>query len=140
MIEHADGVVGLALSVAALVGVVFSWLKWVRPKYRSGVGQVVAVRDSILGRDAIYDSITGREIEPELPGIGRRMSHQEQQMEVLTDAVAKIAQSTSRLDEIDHRVKVLEDARVERVVAQAESAQAWRAIANAQESDTPTDQ
>lgn len=135
MIEGTNEAVALALGVAALLGVLVGWVRWVRPKIRRGRREVTAVRDAILGRDAITDSITGKEIEPALPGMGVRMAQQEQQMAIITDAVAKIADSHLRLESLESRVKVLEDARVERVVTQVESAQAWRAIANAHDAD-----
>lgn len=133
MIEGTNEAVALALGITALLGVFVGWVRWVRPKIRNGRREVVAVRDAILGRDAIHDSITGKEIEPALPGMGVRMAHQEQQMQILTEAVAKIADSHLALENLEKRVKVLEDARMERVVSRAESANAWRAIAAAHE-------
>lgn len=140
VIENAGDAVGLALAVIALVSAVIGWLRWVRPKIHRGKREVTAVRDAILGRDPIVDSITGEEIEPALPGMGVRMAHQEQQsrdqqlqMQILTDAVSKLAESHTRLDAIENRVKVLEDSAIERVVARAEAAHAWRAMAAAAE-------
>lgn len=85
-------------------------------------------RDALLGRDAVVDTITGEERVPALPGIGVRMAHQEQQMELLTEAVAKLASTHTRLENHETRILKLEEAAVERVVTRAESAAAWRAM------------
>jgi hypothetical protein len=49
-------------------------------------------------------------------------------MGVLTDAVAKLADSSLRLDDHEGRLKRLEEGVVERVVTRAESTAAWRAV------------
>ena len=137
-LDNTDRVVGLLVAVCTLLGLVVGWVRWVRPKIHNGRREVVAVRDAILGRDAIADSITGKEIAPAVPGMGVRMAHQEAQMQALTDVVARLADSQSRFDNLetltgDHavRIKALEDAVVERVVTKVESAQAWRAMEEA---------
>ena len=135
LVDSTNGMITLTLGFVALAGVVLGWLRWVRPKIHRGRKEVVAVRDAILGREAITDSVTGKEIAPALPGMGVRMAHQESQMALLTDAVAKIADSHGRLESLEDRVKALEEASVERIVTRAESAQAWRAIAAVHESD-----
>ena len=135
-------VVALAVSVAALIGVAVTWLRWVRPRIRRFFRQTTAVRDAILGREPIVDSITGKEIEPALPGLGVRMATTEQNVQAIAEGLAKIAEAQvnqqhleERVDRLeqdhDRRLKALEDARLERVVARAESANAWRAIAAA---------
>lgn len=125
----------LALGIVALLSVLVGWLKVVRPMLRSVMRQVIAARDSLLGRDAIVDSITGEERVPALPGIGARMSHQEQQMELLAVTVTKLVDQQThqmkleqRVDGLDSRVKQLEEQVIERVAAKAESIQAWRAV------------
>lgn len=136
--DSADRAAGLVLTLIGIIAAVVAWLRWVRPKLRRGTEEVVAVRDAILGREALRDSITGREIQPALPGMGVRMAHQEEQsrdqraqLQILTDAVTKIADSHELLNNIERRVAALEDAAVERVVTKVESAEAWRAIAAA---------
>ena len=116
------------VGVMTFGAMVFGFLRWVRPLARQVFRDLNSARDSIVGRDAVHDSITGKEIAPALPGIGVRMATTEQQMTVLTEAVAKIADSSARLDEHDARLKHLEEAAVERVVARAESTAAWRAV------------
>lgn len=128
MLDSANAVVTLVAGVLLILGAIGSWVKWGRPRFRSAVRELVKFRDSVNGRDPIIDSITGKQIEPAVPGIGVRMEHQEQQMQLLTDAVAKIANSHERLERLEGRVSVLENAAVERVVNRVESAQAYAAI------------
>lgn len=127
--------VELALALLTLLGIVVGWLKVVRPRIHSASRQVVAARDAVLGRDAIVDSITGEERAPALPGIGARMAHQEQQMELLAITVTKLVDQQAhqlkleqRVDDHDNRLKQLEDQVIERVAAKAESVSAWRAV------------
>jgi septation ring formation regulator EzrA len=96
-------------SIAAVLVVIVTFLKWVRPKIRRTKSDVVAARDSILGREAVVDTITGETIREALPGIGVRMANNEAQMERLTNAVATIAQSHLHMDSIARRVTQVED-------------------------------
>jgi hypothetical protein len=128
--------VGGLTILATLVG---CYVRWARPGFRQARSDFIAARDSIVGRDAVVDSITGRELSPALPGVGVRLDRQEQQMDLLTGAVSKIADSHVRLEDHEHRIMQLEAAAVERVVARAESAQAWRAMEKAMDSPPPED-
>lgn len=135
-LEQTNALIGLGIGAATLLGIVIGWMKWVRPRIRKGVDQVTGVRDAILGREAIVDSITGKELAPALPGMGVRMAQQEavsklqqEQMTLLTDAVAKLANTHQRLDDHDRRLNALEAAAIERVATKAESVAAWRAVA-----------
>lgn len=92
-------------------------------------------RDAILGREEQYDSITREVVVPALPGIGVRMANQETQMSEMTRAVTQLAETHTQMAEVraevkelNGRVVKLEEAAVERVVAKAESAAAWRAM------------
>lgn len=123
------------LGLCALAGVAAGFLKWVWPLFKAFAQDLTSARDSIVGRAAVHDSITGRTVSPELPGIGVRMANQEVQMGELTRAVADLAKSHVRLDDLDGRVRAqnirlvaLEEAAVERVVSRAESAAAWRVV------------
>lgn len=143
--------VAAVTAVLALAGVIGGYLKWLRPRWRRVIEQLVAIRDSILGRDAIRDSITGRVIEQPLPGMGVRMDHQERQMTLLARTVDKLADAQNelakavaqqvehgkRLDDHEDRIGKLETAAVERIVARQESAQAWRAVEAAVNASSP---
>jgi hypothetical protein len=130
-----DATTRLIVGIGGAVAVLATWLAWLRPRYKKSKADAAAIRDAILGRDAVKDSITGKELAPPLPGIGQRMATQETQMAEITTAVAQIAATHLQLarmdqaiDEHEERIKALEDAAVERVVTKAESAAAWRAM------------
>lgn len=137
----AESIILTAAVIAALAALwkygLKAWRAW-----RIARAKVTAVGDAILGREAVVDTITGKEIVPPLPGIGVRMAHQEQQMEAITAAVTRLASQHEALKDHESRISRLEDAAVERVVAKAESAAAWgavEAIAKAQPPDEITD-
>lgn len=100
-----------------------AWRAW-----RAARVKVTAVGDAILGREAVVDTITGKEIAPALPGMGVRMAHQEQQMEAITAAVTRLATQHEALRDHETRIARLEQAAVERVVTKAESTAAWNAV------------
>lgn len=134
--EIGTGLVAVAAAIGALALLGKYALKgwrWQRAFSR----KATAVADSILGRDAVVDSITGKEIAPALPGMGVRMAHQEQQMEAITVAVTKLASQQEYLVDHERRIKALEDQAVERVVTRAESAAAWRAVEAVAKNDPP---
>lgn len=128
LIANADLLSKLLASLLAVLTAAFAFFKWVRPRLQRVVSDVRAGRDALVGRDAVHDSITGRVISPELPGIGVRMATTETQMTLLTDAVAKIADSHVLLEDHGRRIKALEAGSVERVAARVESTSAWRAV------------
>lgn len=128
-----------ALAVGAVVSLVAGWLRWVRPRYRRARAEVTGIRDSILGRDAIVDSITGREIEPALPGVGLRLAAQEERLGTLAEAFASLANSHAMLDDHETRIQALEVASVERIVSRAESAAGWRAMEEAIKAEPDAD-
>lgn len=138
-LSTAESLWAILASLVVVVSALIAFVKWIRPKYNRGKSDVVAIRDSMLGREEVRDSITGHVISPALPGIGVRMDSQERQMAVITEAVAKIADSHLRLEqhdsqisELNNRVSKLEQSTVERIVARAESTAAFRAIEAAQ--------
>jgi hypothetical protein len=125
----------LVIVVGSALAVVAGWWRWVRPRWRAFRSKTTAALDSLVGRPAVVDTITGEERIPALPGIGVRMDMQEKQMASLTDTVAtlaKVVEHQSRLDGIseDHekRITALEAARVEQALARKESTAAYRAI------------
>lgn len=127
--------IALAATVVGLVTALAGWWRWVHPRIESTKKDGAAMRDAILGREPVVDSITGRELAPALPGIGVRMAHQEDQMRLLTDAVSKIADSHQRLEHVEKRVDEiaidvadLKAGTLERIMARAESTQAWSAV------------
>lgn len=97
-----------AILTAAAAILVVARAVWKRMEHWSATATKVS--DVLLGREAIYDSITGEEISPALPGIGNRMSTQEEQMELLTKAVSTLSQNHTRIDDHERRIQALEDA------------------------------
>jgi hypothetical protein len=137
-ISDADLLSKLLATVIAILTATFGFFRWVRPRVKQAASDIQAGRDALIGRDAIYDSITGKELVPALPGIGVRMSTNEAQLSDLVGAVSKLADNDHRLTEVEERVKRLEAGVVERVVTKAESLQAWRAV-EAVANGTPPD-
>jgi hypothetical protein len=127
-ISDADLLSKLLATLVGLMTAVFAFFRWVRPRVKRAASDIQAGRDALIGREAIYDSITGKELVPALPGIGVRMSTNEAQLTVLADAVAKLADNHDRLNDHEARIKHLEEGLVERVVTRAESTAAWRAV------------
>lgn len=106
------------IALAGAVGVVVAFMRWVRPRLRSWGADIRAGRDALVGREAIIDSITGKELVPALPGMGVRMDSNERQLATLTEAVTALALSTVRLDDHERRLAVLEQASSPTVVVQ----------------------
>jgi hypothetical protein len=132
------------ITLGAVCGVIAAFLKWVRPKWRNARAKWIRMVDSIAGRDAIIDSITGEEKVPALPGIGVRMAAVERHGEMLAVAVQKLVDQQvhqekmeRRVDEIEGRVEKLELGTAERVVTKVESIAAYRAMEQALNSDPP---
>ncbi len=128
LLSNFDALTTSLVGAFAFLAAVAGFFRWVRPGVRALVKDFRAGRDALVGRDAIHDTITGREIVPALPGIGVRMDTTENQMKQLATALATLVDNSHRLDDLEPRVTKLEEAAVERVVARAESASAWRAI------------
>lgn len=137
---HATQVIDAAVGLATLLVIVFGWVRFVRPRLAKATAEVTAVRDSILGRDEIRDSITGRVLAPSLDGMGVRQERTEDQVATLvlsqrqlTETVNRLAEQQQRLDNHEARITKLEEAAIERIVTRADSALGWaavRAVAN----------
>lgn len=135
------------LTLSAVFGVAAAVVRWFRPKWRAGKSDARAIRDTLVGRDPVVDSITGEEIKPAVPGIGVRMAHQEQQgarmeqqMSILTNAVADMASSQRRLDELEQRVTAIEQGHlVERLASRAENIHLFDALGAIAKGEDPTE-
>ena len=112
------------LLVAAAVTATGGLIKWLRPKWRKTKREVVAAKDSLLGREAKHDSITGKEVLPALPGIGQRMA-------VIENALTQLVDLHHRLDEHSERLEALERKDMERALARTESIEMLRTIETA---------
>lgn len=139
MLEQTSTLVTIASCLAAVLGAVFSWLRWIRPPVRRWIHRTGAALDTLAGREAIVDNITGKVYSEALPSIGVRMASVEGSVARLVEVIESQHQQDKRLDDHDHRIGQLENGAIERIATKAESAQAWRAMAAvAHESDPMT--
>jgi hypothetical protein len=137
---------GIVLTLATLVGLWLTHYKVVRPWWRRIKRDVVGGRDVLVGRPAIVDPVSKKEIAPPLASLGERLEvHgerlEENQAEIngtLKKVVAllesqqaqdrRLNDHEDQLAAHDDRIVNLENGVVERVVTKAESAAAFRAI------------
>ena len=139
MLEHltlAERILALVATLLGLLGVVLAYTRRIRPTVKRVIDVWSALTELLFGRPAEdRNPITGAPPVPAVLGIGPRLATVEhaqlantEQMAVLTEAVAKLADNERRLTALEGRVTILEDSRIERVVAQAESAAMWSAV------------
>lgn len=121
----------LMVAVVILLGALGGYVKWLRPKALQVSRDVRASRDALLGREAIYDSITGEPISPALPGIGHRVA-------TLELAVVQLADMKAEHRSLDQRVSRLEKAEGDRAHARTESIELLRTIEAAIQADPNT--
>lgn len=124
MTELITAIVG----VLAILGALVAFVRWVRPKWREMKHDARAGRDALLGREAVYDSITGKEITPALPGIGQRVASLEETSAATAVALTRLADTHTRIDGLEHRVSRLERGDAERTLARTESIELLRTI------------
>jgi hypothetical protein len=129
--EQILTVVGLTLTA---LGAVYGVWRRLRPAVRRGTAAV----DALVGREAIKDR-SGNVLEPAQPGLVHRVATVEEAVVEFRHVVALWTETQHTLTDHAHRIKNLEDARVERLVTQAESAHMWRAVADNNVIDEPTD-
>lgn len=87
------------LGLIALAAALLRIWRWVRrsawPWWRAVRQDMVAIRDTLLGRGPQFDSITQEETAPRLPSIGVQMANTRSQLEF----------AIGKLHEIEHEVK-----------------------------------
>jgi hypothetical protein len=142
VLTNVDQSVELVILAGAFVAVVGGWWKWMRPRIKAIGHDVRAGRDSLIGRAAIHDSITGKELVPALPSMGQRLSHYEERVDTIAEAMVALAANTADLSEqrahivdLESRVNRLEENTIERTVARAESMTAYAAMEAAIKAD-----
>jgi len=119
-----DPVTWTASAVLALVGI------GIGAFFRFGPGKVLgAVADAILGSPVIKDR-RGEVIDQGSPGLVHRVAQVEEAVVEFRHMVGLLTETQKHLANLDHRVSTLEEARVERLVTQVESAHMWRAVAD----------
>lgn len=125
---------GLTLAglLVGLIGAVYGTWR----HYRPSVKRAGAALDAIIGTEAVTDR-SGKEIEPAKPGLVHRTRTLEQTLSTLVDQDVRLKHLEDGHARNDLRLKALEDARVERLITQAESAHMWRAVADKDVEDAP---
>lgn len=117
------------LTIAALACAVIGAAYGAWRRFRPGVRRANAALDAIIGREAVTDR-SGKVIEPGQPGLVHRVATVEEAVVEIKHVVALWSETQRTLTDHASRIKALEDARVERLVSQAESAHMWRAVAD----------
>jgi hypothetical protein len=120
-----DNAVALAVAATILIGACYA--TWRR--FRPGMRRAGAALDAIIGKEAVTDR-SGQLIEPAQPGLVHRVATVEEAVVEFRHMVGLLTETQHTLTEHGARIKALEDARVERLVTQAESAHMWRAVAD----------
>lgn len=139
MIPGVSDTLQLVVLLGAAGAVLLAVLKWVRPKSREVVKDFVAGRDALVGRPAVYDSITGKEIAPALPGIGQRVTTLEEAIPAISVALTRMSDMHVRVSGVEDRVGRLERMEGERSLARTESIELLRTIDNAIKADPKED-
>jgi hypothetical protein len=147
--EAASGVITLGAVCGVLLGVI----RWCRPRFKGLRRDFIAGRDALVGRDPIFDSMTGKEIAPAVPGIGTRMANVEEAIVTIARHQTAIADLNTivadlRLNDARHDVHLarhdkdladLKLAQVERIVSRAESTQMFKTVEVALNAQPPVD-
>lgn len=136
MLDSATSViafVGLAVGAAISLGALYATL-------RRQARTMAAMADALLGHEEARDR-SGTVFQEAQPGLAARMKGMDEKLDTIIKL--ELDSRVSTLEEgqanLVGRVSVLEDARVERVVTQAESAAHWRAV-EAAHKDATADQ
>lgn len=121
-----QGVILMGLCVATLV----AFFKWLAPRVSNVREDARAIRDTLVGRPASRDSITGRPIPGTArPSIGERV-------EDLTGEVRALVENNQRLDDHEKRIERIEDAlHIDRRLDKIESVQLLRTMETAIQSE-----
>lgn len=125
-----DAWIAVIVGTCTLLGIIAGWVRWLRPRYRKARRTASAITETLVGRDAIIDPATGRELVPSQPGLGVRMAAMEEAIVRLSHMDSRVTTVEQATADNQRRITALEEARIERIVTQAESAQAWRAVAD----------
>jgi hypothetical protein len=123
---------GIILGVLGVISAVVAHYKVIRPRWRKFKGDVTSGRDVLVGRPAIIDPVTKKEIAPALASLGERLDSTQTEINgTLRDIVSLLESQRQQQrwnEAMETRVTLLESGAVERIVTKAESASAWRAV------------
>lgn len=127
-LDHANALIVFVAGVLGLLGVVAGWVKIIHPRLRNGARTWDGIKETILGRDAVIDKATGRQLVPAQPGMANRLAS-------LETTVRQIADQQVILNDHERRITDLEKGRVERVATQIENAAMWQGVASLTDAD-----
>jgi hypothetical protein len=126
------------ITLGLVIGVLMGFFKWVRPRIKNFFSDLRAIRDTLVGRPAMRDSVT----QKLLPGtallsIGDRMAVQEASLVQIAEAVETLATNTDRITRLELTVDRIEKALTdERILGKIEGVQMLRTM---ERIATPTD-
>lgn len=140
---HADTILAYVAVAGAVVtvlggGGVLGWWWRKQPQREEERARNTAVAVAILGEPAVPDR-SGAELQPARPGLVHRVGTLEEAVVEFRHTLGLLTETLKRLDEHERRLGELERARTERALAQAESAQMWRAVADRDVLDSDAD-
>lgn len=127
------------VGIVALIGAIAAFVRWGLPRYRKARSTGRKVVATLVGTEEVRDPITNQLIRPAQPGVGVQVSDLRLAVTKLVEQQAHTEALQGQFHDLDRRVTNLEEARAERFVAQAESAEMWRAVANVNDDDGPDD-
>ena len=132
--------VQIVFTVSTLAALWIGWAKYLGPRFKARWNRLVGFFQTIAGRDPIVDKITGREISPEVPPLGKQIAAINDNMAQLIEVVRSNQDAHHRIDGVESRVLVLETAEEARREVRAESTEMWRAVANKDVLDVESDE
>lgn len=103
-LDQTDTSISVLLGALALLTALLAWLRWVRPRVHSGRATWIAVRDTLVGREAQHDTITGEQTQEALPSLGVRMKNMEDAQIATKDALEHIAELIESQQDQDRRL------------------------------------
>jgi len=132
-----DDWAAVAGTASVLVAAAIGFRRRVIPWWRRVSGKFDAITETLVGREAIHDAATGKELVPAQPGLGVRIA-------TLEEGFSELAKQSHRMDTLERQmmqqgeqlqlhateIAALKRAETERIVTRAESAQMWRAVAD----------
>jgi hypothetical protein len=98
--------------------------------FRFGPGKTLgAIADALFGTPTTRDR-SGEVMEEGRPGLVHRVASVEEAVVEFRHVVGLLTETQKRIDLLENRVAIVEEARIEKLINQLESAQMWRAVAD----------
>jgi hypothetical protein len=120
----------LIISLGAACAVIAGLVRWLGPRFKSGIKTFGDFKAAVLGREAVVHPETGKELAPAQPGLGTRVAS----IEV---AVTELVRVHGRLNDHESRIGRLELAEQERALARTETVELLRVVDTALRTNPP---